>query len=199
MADKHPKRAAPWPAGAIETRATIQAGEMRERVFARTLHLGRHGQIPLERTVRILRSYFVDRRNRAPRRGTLLRLMLVGDHSDTARPVKPSRGRPEFEIWAFVDHEAYKGMNRYWGRAREMLVSEVGHWATITLSVFTVAEVERFRSGNAFLAERYDAGLILYDRATDTPGATAVTAIDDGLPDGTGRRAGYPDLSGEDA
>lgn len=178
MADKHPDSSRPWPGDAGETDATVSGfKEMGERVFARTLHLGRHGQIALERAVRILRTYFVDWRDRAPRQGKLHWLMLVGDHTNGARPVKPSRERPEFEIWAFVDHEAYKGLNRHWGHARELLASEVGHWAAITFSVFTVAEVERFRASNAFLAERYDYGLILYDRAMDPPRDAAVQTI----------------------
>jgi hypothetical protein len=179
--DDEAKAPRPLPLGTDEQERALHAfHEMRERVPARVIHLNSHGRIAIERTVRILRACFVDRRDRAPRRGTLHWLMLVGDHADTRTPVKTGHERPEFEIWAFVDHVAYKGKERYWGRAQQLLKSEVGHWAAITLSVFTIAEPERFRAvGNRFLTERYDNGLILFDRAMDPPWDAEAQAIHD--------------------
>lgn len=165
--------------------------EMAERVRARVVHLNDLDRNTIERAVRVLRAYFVDRRSHAPRQGTLHALMLVGDHADTTRPmIRSHRERPDFEIWAFVDHEAYRGIDQHWGKARQMLQSEVGHFATITLSVFSIAEVARFRLTNRFLDERYGRGLVLYDRAMDPARDTAARAVHDrimaaidGLPD----------------
>jgi hypothetical protein len=126
-----------------------------------------------------LRTCFVDRRDRAPRRGTLHWLMLVGEHADTQTPVTYRHERVEFEIWAFVDHEAYKGLERYWGRAQAVLKAELVQAIGITLSVFTIDEAVRFRSVNPWLAERYERGLILFDRAMDPPRDAEAQAIHD--------------------
>lgn len=161
-------------------RAGDEFREMCDRVTARVIHLHDFNRIALERAVRILRAFFVVRRHHAPRQGTLHALMLVGDPADTNRPMmQPGRERPDFEIWAFVDHEAYKGMDQHWGEARRILVSEVGHFATFTLSVLATAEAARFRLTNRFLAERYDRGLILYDRGMDPPRDAQAQAVHD--------------------
>ena len=109
-----------------QERALDDAGEMRQRVPARLIHLEDYARITLEKAVRILRAYFVDHRDRAPRRGTLHGLMLVGDLADARKPIRWGREPLLFDIWAFVDHEAYKGLDRYWGRAQAVLKSELG-------------------------------------------------------------------------
>jgi hypothetical protein len=169
----------PRPASADEQRALRDFYEMRERVPARVLHLGDFGRLAVEKAVRILRAYFVDRRERAPRHGTLHWLMLVGEHADTQTPVTYRHERVEFEIWAFVDHEAYKGLERSWGRAQAVLKSELVQAIGITLSVFTIAEAARFSSVNPWLAQRYERGLILFDRAMDPPRDAEAQAIHD--------------------
>jgi DNA-directed RNA polymerase specialized sigma24 family protein len=144
--------------------------EMRERVMARVAHLSDRRQVEIERAVRILRAYFINRRDRAPRQGTLHWLMLVGDYAGISPPCRDDGDCTNLEIWAFVDHEVYKGLDHYWGHARHVLERELRGRAAVALSVFTIDEVERFRTaGNAFLADRYDGGVILYDRAMDCP------------------------------
>ena len=134
--------------------------------MARVGHLIPRKQQEIERAVRLLRAHFVDRRRRAPKRGMIHRIMLVGRH---ARPGgSPDRETGEinaYDIWAFVDHAAYKGMNRYWGFAQRAVASSLRGRATITLSVFTLDEIDRLRAaGNRFLTDQYDAGIILYER-----------------------------------
>jgi hypothetical protein len=143
--------------------------EQRQRIMARVGHLIPRKQQEIERAVRLLRLHFVDRRPRAPRRGTLHQIMLVGPH---ARPGEtPDRETGEinaYEIWAFVDHPAYKGIKRYWGLARHVVASSLQGRATITLSVFTIDEIDRLRAvGNRFLTDKYDGGVVLYHRSDD--------------------------------
>jgi hypothetical protein len=143
----------------------------RKMVMACVGHLIRRKQQEIERAVRLLRVHFIDRRRRAPKQGVLHRIMLVGRH---ARPGKePDRETGEindYAIWAFVDHPAYKGMNRYWGLARRVVASSLRGRATITLAVFTIDEMSRLRAtGNHFLTDQYDGGVILYDRAETAP------------------------------
>jgi hypothetical protein len=146
--------------------ARLAALEERRRVIARVGHLIPRKQIEIERAVRLLRAHFIDRRRRAPKRGTLHRIILVGRY---ARPGEtPDRETGEindYDLWAFVDHPAYKGMNRYWGLARQVVSSSLHGRATITLSVFTLNEIDRLRAaGNRFLTDQYDGGVILYER-----------------------------------
>ena len=129
-------------------------------------HLVRRKQVEIERAVRLLRTHFIDHRRRAPRRGTLHRIVLVGSHAQ--RQAVPDRETGEindYNLWAFVDHPAYRGMNRYWGLARRIVASSLRGRATITLGVFTIDEIERLRAvGNRYFIDRYDRGVVLYDR-----------------------------------
>ena len=143
--------------------------EQRQRVMTRVDHLIPRKQQEIERAVRLLRFHFVDRRPRAPKRGTLLRIMLVGRY---ARPGEvPDRETGEindYDLWAFVDHPAYRGLNRTWGLARGIVASSLRGRATVRLSVFTLDETERLRAaGNRFLTDQYDGGVVLYDRSDD--------------------------------
>ncbi|MET4898638.1 hypothetical protein RN629_16005 [Sphingomonadaceae bacterium jetA1] len=157
-------------AGANEPLTFEQNWQLRERVTERVAHLTHRRQIEVERAARLLRLHFVNRRDRAPKRGTLHRLMLVGRYADTGRRDRDDFHRTDLEIWAFVDHDAYKGMNRYWGIARQAVASELRGRATVRLSVFTLHEMDRLRAAeNFFLTDLYDAGIVLYDRATDSP------------------------------
>lgn len=144
----------------------------REHIMASVAHLVPRKQQEIERAVRLLRAFFVDRRPRAPRRGTLHRLMLVGAYAQ--RGDKPDRETGEinaYAIWAFVDHPAYRGLNRHWGRARGVVADELRGRATIRLSVFTNDEIDRLRAvGNRFLTDQHDGGVVLYDRSDDTAG-----------------------------
>jgi hypothetical protein len=144
--------------------------EERRRTMARVDHLVRRKQVEIERAVRLLRAHFIDRRHRAPKRGTIHRIMLVGLYArPQATPDRETGDINDYDIWAFVDHPAYKGMNRYWGLARRVVASSLRGRATITLSVFTIDEIERLRAaGNRFLTDQYDAGVVLYDRADAT-------------------------------
>ena len=132
-------------------------------------HLVRRKQVEIERAVRLLRAHFIDHRPRAPRRGTLHRIVLVGSHAQ--RQAVPDRETGEindYDLWAFVDHPVYRGMNRYWGLARRVVASSLKGRATITLGVFTVDEIERLRAaGNRYFTDRYDHGVVLYDRGDD--------------------------------
>ena len=141
----------------------------RRRVMARVGHLVRRKQVEIEWAVRLLRAHFIDRRPRAPKRGTLHRIMLVGPHARPGdKPDRETGDINDYDFWAFVDHPAYKGMNRYWGLARRVVASSLRGRATITLSVFTLDEIDRLRAaGNRFLTDQYDGGVVLYDR-TDT-------------------------------
>jgi hypothetical protein len=48
--------------------------------------------------------------------------------------------------------------------------------AEITLSVFTVDEIDRLRqAGNRFLTDQYDGGVILYDKTVDSVTASGGT------------------------
>ena len=167
MAEDHDGRAPTLAADAKHDREMSDHYEMRDRVIARVAHLDPYPRMAIERAVRVLRAYFIDRRDRAPRRGTLEGLMLVGKLADPAVNTAWGRDPLLFEIWAFVDHEAYKGKERYWGRAQAVLKSQLGQAIEVELSVFTVAEAERFPKTNSWLAERYDGGIVLFDRAMD--------------------------------
>ena len=134
--------------------------------MARVGHLVRRKRVEIERAVRLLRAHFIDRRPRAPRRGTIHRIMLVGAFArPQARPDRETGDIHDYNFWVFVDHPAYKGMNRYWGLARRVVASSLRGRATITLSVFTLDEIDRLRaSGNRHLTDQYDDGVVLYDR-----------------------------------
>ena len=139
----------------------------RERVKATVGHLVRRKQQEIERAVRLLRAHFVDRRPRSPRRGTLHRLMLVGAFARRDGPPDRETGEiNEYEIWAFVDHPEYRGRNRHWGIAQRAIASNLRGRATVTLSVFTLDEMDRVRAaGNRFLTSLYDGGITLWGRA----------------------------------
>jgi hypothetical protein len=144
----------------------------RRRVMARVGHLIPRKQVEIERAVRLLRAHFISRRPRAPKLGTLHQITLVGPH---ARPGdKPDRETGEineYELWAFVDHAAYKGLNRTWGLARRVVASSLRGRAMIRLSVFTIDEMDRLRAtGNRFLTDQYDGSVVLYDRGDDAAG-----------------------------
>ena len=143
--------------------------EHRRRVMARVGHLIPRKQQEIERAVRLLRIHFVDRRRRAPRRGTLDEIMLVGPYARPGEvPDRETGEINEYEIWAFVDHPAYKGMNRSWGLARRVVAASLRGRATITLSVFTIDEIHRLRAvENRFLTDKYDGGVVLYHRSDD--------------------------------
>jgi hypothetical protein len=138
----------------------------RKMVMACVGHLIRRKQQEIERAVRLLRVHFIDRRPRAPKRGILHQIMLVGRFAHPGKEPDRETGEiNDYDIWAFVDHPAYKGKSRYWGLARRVVVSSLRGRATITLSVFTVDEMTRLRAvGNRFLTDQYDGGVILYDR-----------------------------------
>jgi hypothetical protein len=140
--------------------------EERRRVMTRVGHLVRRKQVEIERAVRLLRAHFVDQRPRAPRRGTLHQIVLVGPHAQ--RHTVPDRETGEindYDLWAFVDHPVYRGMNRYWGLARSIVASSLRGRAIITLGVFTIDEIERLHTvGNRYFIDRYDRGIVLYDR-----------------------------------
>src|SRR3546814_7132799 len=75
------------------------------------------------------------------------------------KPDRETGGINEYEIWAFVDHDAYKGMKRYWGLAQRITASALRGRAEIALSVFTLDEMDRLRAvGNRFLTDKYDGG-----------------------------------------
>lgn len=166
-------------AGLNEPQPTIaEAAEQRERVKARLVHLIYRRRFEIERATRLLRIHFVNRRGSAPKRGMLHWLLLVGEYADTDRRDREDECFTESEIWAFVDHAAYKGLNRYWGIARRAVTREILGPAPLTLSVFTIDEPERFRAaGNRFLTSRYDNGIVLYDRAMDGPRDAKAEAV----------------------
>ncbi|WBO24495.1 hypothetical protein [Sphingomonas abietis] len=153
-----------------DTAFTRAAGEGRRRTMARIGHLIPRKQVEIERAVRLLRAHFISHRRRAPKRGTIHQIMLVGPY---ARPGdRPYREKGEingYDLWAFVDHAAYKGKNRYWGLAQRAVAMALRGRAEITLSVFTIDEIDRLRQArNRFLTDQYDGGVILYDRAADS-------------------------------
>ncbi|WBO24356.1 hypothetical protein [Sphingomonas abietis] len=146
---------------------TLAALTERHRTMARIGHLVRRKQVEIERAVRLLRAHFIDRRPRAPKCGTLHRIMLVGPFAQPGS--KPDRETGEinaYDLWAFVDHPEYRGRNRHWGLARRVVASSLRGRATVVLSVFTLDEIDRLRAaGNRFLTDQYDDGVVLYDRA----------------------------------
>jgi hypothetical protein len=153
------------------TESSVLPFNSRNAVKARLAYLVPRKQQEIERAARLLRTHFIRRRRRAPKRGILHRIMLVGRY---ARPGKePDRETGEindYDIWAFVDHSAYKGKNGYWGLARRVVASSLRGRATITLSVFTIDEMSRLRTaGNRFLTDQYDGDVILYERAEIAP------------------------------
>jgi hypothetical protein len=134
--------------------------------MARVGHLVQRKQVEIERAVFLLRAHFIDHRPRSPRRGRLHRIMLVGPHAQpTSTPDRETSEINDYDLWAFVDHPAYRGMNRYWGLARRVVASSLRGRATITLGVFTIDEIERLRAaGSRYFIDRYDRGIVLYDR-----------------------------------
>jgi hypothetical protein len=144
-------------------RAAISQANERVTIKARVKHLSQQDQIAVERATRILRAYFVNRCSSTPNRGTLLGIMLAEPVTTGAQRASMAPGdRSHLEFWAFVDHPRYKGLDKYWGRAREMLASELS-MATTSLSVFTPDEMERARAdGNRHLIDKFDAGIMLY-------------------------------------
>ncbi|MGN6850082.1 MAG: hypothetical protein ACTHJK_11515 [Sphingomicrobium sp.] len=139
----------------------------RERVKATVGHLVRRKQQEIERAVRLLRTHFVNWRPRSPRRGTLYRLMLVGAFAGRDGPPDRETGEiNEYEIWAFVDYPEYRGRNRHWGVAQRAVASSLRGRARITLSVFTLDEMDRVRAaGNRFLTNLYNGAITVWERA----------------------------------
>ena len=131
-------------------------------------HLGAipRKQVEIERAVRAVRTLFIDRRPRAPKRGTIHRIMLVGPYTrPRATPDRETGDINDYDISVFVDPAAYKGMNRYWGLARRVVASSLCSCATNTLSVFTRDEIGRLQAaGNRFFTDQYDRGVVLSDR-----------------------------------
>src|SRR3546814_5129145 len=85
----------------------------RRIVMARVGHLIPRKQVEIERAVRLLRAHFVDRRQHPPKRGTVHCMMLVGRYAQPGpKPDRETGEINEYEIWAFVDHDAYTGMKR---------------------------------------------------------------------------------------
>jgi DNA-directed RNA polymerase specialized sigma24 family protein len=169
MDENHDGSVPTLAAHAKNGREMSDCNEMRNRVVARVAHLDPYPRLAIERAVRVLRAYFIDRRDRAPRRGTLEGLMLVGKNADASAGITWGRDPLLLEIWAFVDHEAYKGKERYWGRAQAVLKSQLIRAVEVELSVFAIDEAERFALTNPWLAERYEGGIVLFDRAMDPP------------------------------
>src|SRR3546814_15756573 len=83
-------------------------------------------------------------------------MMLVGRYAQPGP--KPDRETGEinaYEIWAFVDHDAYKGMKRYWGLAQRITACALRGRAAIPRSVFTLDDMDRLRAvGNRFLTAK---------------------------------------------
>jgi hypothetical protein len=142
---------------------------MRYRVRARIGHLDDVARLVVERAVRILRAYFVPTRARFPGICTLHRLMLVGPLSPRRTIAKSNRAPLDIEIWAFVDHEAFRGKRQHGARAEARLRKELPRGYSVYLSVFTVEEAKRFSEINPHLARRFDSGIVLFDRDKDTP------------------------------
>src|SRR5690242_6822324 len=99
--------------------------EGRDRVMARVVHLIRRRRVEVERVTRLLRLHFINRRTRSPMRGALHWIMLVGGYADIGRLDREDGNYTDLKIWAFIDHDAYKGMNRYWGIARAAATHEL--------------------------------------------------------------------------
>lgn len=158
-------------AGVNEPQTDAWSWALRSQVKGRVNHLISRKQVEIERAVRLLRLHFVNRRRRSPKRGTLHRIILVGPYARPGLCLDRETGNiNEYELWAFVDHEAYKGKRRYWGIAQRAVARELQGRAEIILSVFTLGEMDRIRAaGNRFLTGLYDGGLVLYDRALDAP------------------------------
>jgi hypothetical protein len=95
--------------------------------------------------------------------------MLVGPYARGGPVLDRETGDiNDYDIWAFVDHPAYRGLNRSWGLARRVVASSLRGRATISLSVFLISEIERLRIvGNRWFTDLYDGGVILYDRDKD--------------------------------
>lgn len=93
--------------------------------------------------------------------------MLVGTFARrNGTPDRETGEINEYEIWAFVDYPEYRGRNRHWGIAQRAIASSLRGRATVTLSVFTLKEMDRVRAaGNRFLTELYDGGITLWERA----------------------------------
>lgn len=92
--------------------------------------------------------------------------MLVGAFAQRDGPPDRETGEiNDYEIWAFVDYPEYRGRARHWGIAQRAVASSLRGRATVTLSVFTVDEMDRIRAaGNRFLTELNDDGIILWER-----------------------------------
>jgi HEPN domain-containing protein len=161
----------PSLSGRTGGRSTVDEFEkLRQRVPPRVMHRCPHDRIAIERTTRILCACLDDGQERAFGYGSLFWLMLVGDNADPQKIDKHRRELSEFELWAFVDPAFNKGRARHVDEARHIIKAEVDHLATIMLSIFTIDEPKRFRvEGNQYLTDRYEAGIVLYDRAMDGP------------------------------
>lgn len=146
--------------------ASLKVQNDRARVKTRVGHLVSRKQQEIDRVVRLLRAHFVSRRTRSPKRGTLHGLMLVGALAQ--RDGLPDREAGEindYEIWAFVDHQEYRGRSRHWGVAQRAVAISLRGRARVNLSVFTLDEMERLRAvGNRFLTKLYDEGISLWER-----------------------------------
>jgi hypothetical protein len=140
--------------------------EERRSVMALVGHLFPRKRQEIERAVRLLRAHFIDRSPRAPRRGKLHKIMLVGRYARAEVVADRETGEINtYDIWAFVDHPAYRGLNRSWGLVRNVIAMSLQGRATINLSVFALDEFDRLRiAGNRFLTDQYDAGVTLYER-----------------------------------
>jgi hypothetical protein len=147
--------------------------EERGRIMARVGHLIPRKRVEIARAVQLLRIHFIGRRPRSPKNGTLHRIMLVGRYAQPDdEPDRETGEINDYELWTFVDHPAYRGLNRSWGLAHQIVATSLRGRATITLSVFTLDEIDRLRAaGNRFLTDRYDGGVLLYERDEARSGA----------------------------
>lgn len=93
--------------------------------------------------------------------------MLVGAFAGRDGPPDRETGEiNEYEIWAFVDYPEYRGRNRHWGVAQRAVASSLRGRARITLSVFTLDEMDRVRAaGNRFLTNLYNGAITVWERA----------------------------------
>lgn len=87
MDDDHREKERAPRRNANQRRAITDPREMRQQVSARLIHLDDCARSAVEKAVRILRPYFVDHQERAPRFGKLEGLMLVGGLADVRNSV----------------------------------------------------------------------------------------------------------------
>ncbi|HEU5066797.1 MAG TPA: hypothetical protein VFT61_01245 [Sphingomicrobium sp.] len=142
----------------------------REVVMARVGHLIRRKQQEIERITRILRATASFEGVAAPVSGKILKIILIGPYARrTWYEDKASLYFSDYEFWVIVNHTIYADDTR-WCRAKATISRELGRRCSVSLSVFSKADIKSAKaSKDHFILDRLEAGIVLFKASRDAP------------------------------